>query len=125
MATVLSPKRSQELVESQRRVRHPLQRIRGTIRTYVGLEGAALLLLFLALWFWFTFILDFGVFRAFGWDWVQEVPYTWIRAVSIGTLFLCGVCVMRVSLLNRLFGDEVRSILTIAFAVTRKRQNFP
>src|SRR5438132_1391332 len=106
MATVTTTYRGRNLGESQARVRHPLQRIRGTIRTYVGLEGGALLFLLLGLWFWLTFVLDFGVFRLFDWDWVQEVPFTWVRAVSLGFFFLCGVVVLRLGLINRLYGDE-------------------
>ena len=81
-------------------------------------------MLLVALWFWFTFIFDFGFFRLFGWDWVQEVPYTWV-APSASALFLCGVVAMRFGLLRRVYGKEAATILATAFATTKKRQTFP
>ena len=53
-------------------MRSPLERLRGFIRLYVALEGAALLCAFLAVWFWFTLVMDYGFFKVFGLDWVQE-----------------------------------------------------
>ena len=55
-------------------VLHPLERLRGTIRRFVALEGLAVVGLYLALWFWLGLFFDFGVFKAFGFDWVQELP---------------------------------------------------
>ncbi|HEV3205038.1 MAG TPA: hypothetical protein VGY77_11670, partial [Gemmataceae bacterium] len=72
MATVTEP--GSERRENAQRVTHPLQRLRSTIRYYVGLEGAALFLLYLALWFWIGLALDYGFFKVFGLDWVQELP---------------------------------------------------
>src|SRR5690349_15307645 len=125
MATVLPHRPVRTLDEAQRRVRHPLGRIRGTIRTYVGLEGVALLLTLLALWFWVTFALDYGPFRVFDLDWVQEVPYRWARALSLGALFLTGVVLLRLSLLRRMYGPEAGAIASVAFASTVKRQTLP
>jgi hypothetical protein len=125
MATVLPPRPARTLAEAHRRVRHPLERIRGTIRTYLGLEGVALLLTLLALWFWVSFALDYGPFRVFDLDWVQEVPARWARAFSLGVLFLGGVVLLRLSLLRRLYGPEARDISAIAFASTVKRQTLP
>src|SRR5262245_32399527 len=65
-------------------VMHPLERLRGTIRRYVTLEGLAVVGVFLALWFWIGLALDFGVFKAFRVDWVQELP----KAVRGGLLFV-------------------------------------
>jgi hypothetical protein len=126
MATITPPSRSRTLVEAQQVVRHPLERVRGTIRTYVGLEGTALLITLVALWFWVSFILDFGPFRLLGWDWVQidETPRP-VRALSLGFLFLCAVVMIRASLLRRLFGHEARIISQTAFATTEKRQTLP
>ena len=45
---------------------HPLERLRGYIRTYVSLEGLAVLVLYLALWFWIGLLLDYGLFKPFG-----------------------------------------------------------
>jgi hypothetical protein len=125
MATITPPAPARDLVESQRHVRHPLERIRGTIRTYVGLEGVALLLTLLALWFWVTFVLDFGPFRALELDWVQDVPYRWVRALVLGWFFLLGVVALRSDLIRRLYRGEVASISRTAFATTAKRQTLP
>src|SRR5262245_45374450 len=72
MATVTSPARKWNQAESRQRVYHPLERLRGYIRTYVTLEGIAVLLLYLACWFWIGLALDYGFFRLFTIDWVQE-----------------------------------------------------
>src|ERR1700757_4919656 len=56
-----------------RRVRHPLQALRGYIRTYVLLEGAAVAVIYLALWFWIGLLLDYGTFWLFAFDWIQEL----------------------------------------------------
>ena len=75
MATITPPTPAR-LAESQQKVRHPLQRLRNYIRLYVSLEGASALVLFLALWFWIGLALDYGFFKAFAIDWVQEeLPY--------------------------------------------------
>src|SRR5271154_6436667 len=120
MATVTPRKPTRTLIEAQQHVRHPLERIRGTIRTYLGLEGVALLLTLLALWFWVTLAPDFGPFRVFDLDWVQEVPYRWARALSLGVFFLSAVVLLRLSLLRRLYGPEAKTISSIAFASTVK-----
>jgi hypothetical protein len=115
MATVTPPKHQPTLVESQRRVQHPLERVRGTIRTYVGLEGAALLLTLLALWFWAGVAFDYGFFRTLSFDWVQEVSRP-TRALFLGVLYLLVVFVVRMGLITTLVGEEARAILRTAFA---------
>src|SRR6516225_4566710 len=87
MATVTTPIRSRNLAEASQRVRSPLERLRRFIRLYVGLEGAAVVGLFLALWFWIGLVLDYGVFRLFHFDWVQETAWG----------FRCGVLVVLLS----------------------------
>jgi hypothetical protein len=87
MATAATPTRSRNLAEAHTRVRSPLARLRGYIRTYVSLEGAAVLLVYLALWFWIGLLLDYGSFKAFTVDWVQDLPWS----------FRCGVLVLLVS----------------------------
>jgi hypothetical protein len=74
MATVVDTPHSWNRAETNSRVRHPLQRLRSYIRTYVTLEGAAVFLLYLTLWFWIGLVLDYGVFKAFKLDWVQQMP---------------------------------------------------
>jgi hypothetical protein len=61
--------------DARQRVQHPLQRLSGYIRSYVVAEGLAVLLIYVALWFWIGLLLDFGVFKAFSLDWVQELSY--------------------------------------------------
>jgi hypothetical protein len=75
MATI-TPPTPQRLAASQQKVRDPLQRLRQYIRLYVSLEGAAVLVLYLALWFWIGLAVDYGFFKAFSIDWAQEeLPY--------------------------------------------------
>src|SRR5438045_7499471 len=103
MATV-TPTRSLNLVESQSRVRHPLERLRGYIRTYVSLEGAAVFALYLALWFWVGLVLDYGFFKLFGVDWVQELPWGF-RAGVLGVLVAGLLAAVALNVLTRLFRE--------------------
>jgi hypothetical protein len=98
MATA-PPTEPLNLDESRRRVVHPLQRLRGYIRTYVVLEGAAKLVLYVALCFWIGLLIDFGFFKVFGVDWVQVLPWQ-VRAIvlvvlSLGILLLVGNTLLR------------------------------
>jgi hypothetical protein len=72
MATVI-PIKPFDRAATDRRVRHPLHSLRGYIRTYVLLEGAFVALIYLAAWFWIGLALDWGPFRLFAFDWVQEL----------------------------------------------------
>src|SRR5436305_431426 len=84
--------------ESQRRVASPLGQLRGYIRRYVLAEGAAILLLFLALWFWIGLLLDYGVFKAFGVDWVQVLPHGFrigvLCVIVAGLLAVVGLTIV-------------------------------
>ena len=88
MATATPDRKHHNLADDTRRVRSPLERLRGYIRSYVSLEGLAVALVFLALWFWIGLILDYGVFRVTslfipgGIDWVLVLPW-WFRAVVL------------------------------------------
>jgi hypothetical protein len=94
MATTTDPRPRYDHDANQRRVRHPLQILRKYIRAYVALEGAALVLLFLAGWFWIGMALDYGSFKLFAFDWVQELRdvsadperVVWVRLLVLGTL---------------------------------------
>jgi len=86
MATITAPPERWDRDESQRRVSHPLQRLRGTIRFYVTAEGLALLGLYVALWFWVGLLLDYGFFTLFGVDWVQTMPRGLRMALLTGLL---------------------------------------
>src|SRR5258708_6127021 len=108
MSTAAAPRRKFDRDETQRRVKHPLQTLRKYIRTYVFLEGAAIALLFLAAWFWVGLLLDFGTFRVFAFDWLQELRDVapdssnalLIRIVLLGVLLavLAGLVVTKVAL---------------------------
>ena len=73
MATVSEPRRELDSATTGRRVRHPLQAVRGHIRRYVALEGLAIAVIYLALCFWAGLALDFGLFHLFAFDWIQEL----------------------------------------------------
>jgi len=120
MATITPPPaRARHLSDYQRRVRSPLARLRGYIRLYVGLEGALLFVLCLALWFWFGLALDYGFFRLFGIDWVQEWPW----AVRLVLLVLVSAGVLTLVSLN-VVGRLVRDFRDVALALVLERR-FP
>jgi hypothetical protein len=104
MATIQSPKPSLSRDEIQRRVRDPLQRLRGYLRAYVAAEGLAILSLYVALWFWIGLLLDFGFFKAFGVDWVQVAPYS-LRAVVLAGLVIGLIALILSKMLFRLLRD--------------------
>ncbi len=99
MATVTPPPAVWNRVEVDRRVRHPLQSLRGYIRLYVSLEGAAIALCYLALWFWVSLALDYGAFALLGFDWIQELqsideagqPTSWAFRLALLLLLLLGL----------------------------------
>src|SRR5262249_12042449 len=116
MATVTTPQRNRSLDQSHQQVRHPLERLRGYIRSYVSLEGAAFVGLFLALWFWIGLILDYGVFRFTGISWVRDTPFDWVQETPWGlrlsvllilvAALLAGVALKVLTRLLREFRDS-------------------
>lgn len=100
-------------VESRQRVKHPLEQLRGYIRTYVAAEGAAILLLYLALWFWIGLALDYGFFKLFAVDWVQELPFGLRAGVLIVLLagLLTVVSILVVQRLLREFSDSALALV--------------
>src|SRR5258708_7837662 len=113
MATASDPKRPLTLEESHGRVHSPLERLRGAIRTYIGLEGAITLFIFLGLWFWIGLILDYGFFKAFTLDWVQILP-VWFRAGILIVLLsgLIALLTLRVAVrLTRDFRDAALALV--------------
>jgi hypothetical protein len=104
MATVTTPVRSRNLAEAQQLVRSPLERLRTFIRLYVSLEGAAVVGLYLALWFWIGLILDYGVFRLFHFDWVQETPWA-ARCATLIVLLSGLAAAVAMKALTRLFRE--------------------
>lgn len=73
MATVREPRPTFDAVATDRRVRHPLQALRGHIRRYLLLEGLAVAVIYLSIGFWAGLALDYGLFCLFAVDWVQEL----------------------------------------------------
>src|SRR5829696_5078868 len=70
-------------------VLHSLDRLRGTIRRYVVLEGLLSAAIFLAAWYVAAMVVDFGAFKLLTWDWALDAP-AWLRGVALG-LGLLGV----------------------------------
>lgn len=104
MATATTPPPVLDRAESRRRVVHPLQRLRSYIRLYVAAEGLGALLIYLGVWFWLGLALDYGFFKLFGVDWVQELP--WALRAAILALVLAGLAVVvAVKVIWRLFRE--------------------
>lgn len=94
-------------------IAHPLGRLRGTIRRYVAVEGVLAVLLFLAGWFWLAVLLDYGVFKAFAFDWALEAPRG-LRAFALAVaLAALVVLVVRkgVLRLTRDFSDSALALV--------------
>jgi hypothetical protein len=104
MATITTPVRSQNLAEAHQRVRSPLERLRRYIRTYVSLEGAAVVALYLTLWFWIGLVLDYGVFRLFHFDWVQETDWG-VRCGAFVVLLSGLLAAAALTVVTRLFRE--------------------
>lgn len=95
MATVTETRTKNQADDPQ--VYHPLDRLRGIIRRYVVIEGLLSAVIFLALWYVLAIVLDYGVFKAFTWDWVQDGT-RWIRIIAlvIGLALLGSIVVFRI-----------------------------
>src|SRR6516165_2446287 len=100
MATV-PVSRPRDLAQTQQKIRHPLERLRGYIYAYIGLEAALLAVLFLAVWFWAGLLLDYGIFRLTGFDHVETFhpSVRWVVLVLCvgGLLFLLTRSLLRLS----------------------------
>src|SRR5437660_1715154 len=116
-ATVSRPKMN--LGECHGKIRHPLQRLRVYIRGYVAAECVALLMLFVATWFWLGLLADFGLFalsRALisnvmskktpPFDWMEHVPG--VFPVLLLLLIGAGLAIVAYHILRR-FLREFRS----------------
>ena len=66
---------------------HPLDRLRGTVRRYVVLDGLLAAALFVLAWFWAGLALDFGLFKLTTFDWALDAPWG-LRAVALGVALL-------------------------------------
>src|SRR4051812_16828048 len=76
MATVPSTHPARVTAEQTQRIYSPLHKLRGIIRRYIAWDSLALAVILLAAWFWAGLILDYGVFKLTGVDWVQVLPWT-------------------------------------------------
>src|SRR5215207_755925 len=70
------------LAERDPQVYHPLDRLRGIIRKYVVIEGVLSAALFVSVWFTLGLVLDYGLFKTVGWDWVRDGAW-WVRATTL------------------------------------------
>ncbi len=79
-------------------VAHPLDRLRGTIRKYVVIEGLLSAAIFVAAWFAFGLLFDFGLFKLTTWDWVLDAP-AWLRTVALAfaAVLLLGIILFRIT----------------------------
>jgi hypothetical protein len=103
MATVTPPS-SRRLEQDHQRIRHPLDRLRKYINSYVALEAAALIGLLLAVAFWAGVVLDYGSFATVRLDWAQIIPRG-VRAVLLSLFLLVALAFLLVLVLTRLFKE--------------------
>src|SRR5262249_7193559 len=75
-----------------------------SIRFYVSAEGLAVLVLYLALWFWIGLLLDYGFFKVFTLDLVQELP-RWFRGGVLAVLTAGLLAVVVLIMVLRLFRE--------------------
>jgi hypothetical protein len=112
MATVTPPRTKRSLETDRSRIKSPLARLRKYIHAYVSLEGAAIVGLFLALWFWIGLALDYGVFKLtslptgvpYYVDWVQILP-TGVRLFILLSLVAAILALLALKVITRLFTD--------------------
>ena len=104
MATVTPPRTSRNLQQDRMRIESPLARLRKYIHAYVSLEGAALVGLFLAAWFWIGMVLDYGFFKVLQVDWVQELPWV-VRLFLLLAVVTAVVALFAFTVLRRLFTE--------------------
>jgi hypothetical protein len=119
MATISErPATRQVLAESSRRVQDPLLRLRRYIRRYVFAESLLVVLSCLAACFWLGTLVDYGLFRLFGIDFVKDLP-RWFRALGLGTALLCvfffaeGIKALRTPARPEQVGDQGRAGLLV------------
>lgn len=102
MAT--TPVRPTSDADTDPRVLHPLRKLRGMIRSYVSIEGALTVLLFLTVWFWVGLFLDYGVFKITTFDWVQEAPRE-VRTVILIVVLSGLLTLVAFKIVRRLLRD--------------------
>src|SRR2546421_13093050 len=94
MATI-TEKPAARLSASSAKVRDPLQKLRFYIRSYATSEVITTLLMWLAVFFWLSLVLDYGSFLL-GVDWVRDMPRGFRAALlGLGLLVVCFVVEIR------------------------------
>ena len=85
--------------KADRTILNPLDRLRGTIRRFVVLDGLLAGGLFLLAWFWAGLALDFGFFYVSGFDWVQDAPWV-LRgfALVVMAMIFATILIRRIAL---------------------------
>jgi hypothetical protein len=105
MATATdSPTTPKPTPQDDRVVYHPLDQLRGIIRRYVVIEGILSVLLFLVAWFTVVLAVDFGLFKAFTWDWVQDSAM-WLRGLGLAVALLLLVAIVAFRIVRRLMTE--------------------
>src|SRR5262249_44606950 len=82
-----------------------------------GLEGVAVVGLFVALWFWIGMLLDYGVFKVMLVDWVQILPWGF-RAGLLSAIVAGLLALLLTKVLFRLFKEF--SDASMALVLERK-----
>jgi hypothetical protein len=103
MATVV-PETDRNRATPDPRIVHPLDRLRGTVRRFVVLDGLLAAVLFLVAWFWAGLALDYGLFKVSGFDWVQDAP-RWLRAAALIALVVLLMAIVTTWVVLRLTRD--------------------
>ncbi len=110
MATAIST--TAKTPRDDERIYHPLQQLRGIIRRYVLIEGVLSVLLFLVAWFTIALLLDFGLFKATGWDWVRDGSWN-LRATALGIALLLVAGILAFRIVRRLTVEFSNSSLAL------------
>src|SRR5215211_6878840 len=105
MAIDAPPSSSAPIERDHGRIRHPLDRLRKYINTYVLVEAVGLIALVFTLAFWVGFWLDFGAFKTMTFDWVQVPGSWWLRLVVLSAFTLCMVALVGFVVTTRFFKE--------------------
>src|SRR5262249_12152925 len=131
MATVAPPPapvrmRVMDRQEEQKRVRHPLQKLRWRIRLYIGIEASLLVLFFVAVWFWISFAFDFGTFALLRFDYVLRLTedFSESTAVTVRVVLLCVILAVLGFVAARAFLRLFRRFRDASLALVLERR-FP
>ncbi len=91
---------------------HPLSKLRGYIRSYVTLDSFITTILFFAFWFWAAVVIDYGVFRIFTFDWVEDAPRT-LRTIALIVAVALVIALVATRLVLRLTRELTLSSMAL------------